>query len=37
MAPVYLEDFTVCRPPDEWLVDFEEMVKGCLEQWKVRS
>lgn len=26
MAPVYLEEFTVCRPPDEWLVDFEKSI-----------
>jgi len=34
MAPVYLEDFTVCKPPDQWLVDWEKLVEGTYD-WKV--
>jgi len=35
MAPVYLEDFMVCRPPDEWLVDADKLREGQA-NWKVR-
>jgi len=34
MAPVYLEDFTVCKPPDQWLVDWDKLMEGTYE-WKV--
>lgn len=29
MLPVYLEDFVVCKPPEEWRFNRDASVEGC--------
>lgn len=35
MTPVYLEDFVVLKPPEEWTVDVDATVEAAS-RWKVR-